>query len=316
MAIEKELVPVPGSVQPGVLPVPKEVEHTIRISNGEATAGINPQGGIVRSWKVDNKELLFSHPDQTLRLRASHPIGPVCGILYDPATRERNGQYVIDGRTFKLPLHGGLREADWTPVPGSQGNKVGLEYANTPEAPLTELMKTQFPFYFGWELGVELPNPHKLLWDLSFKNLTPNKIAPVDMRWHLYLPFEKGLAIQGLDGLEYTNNTVWDAPSTGTILGPGAFGEVVDRDWQICASGRRKFDIIYPNSQYTLRMEILSPTADSIVVWTKPPLGIGDFICVEPWLHQRNSVNNGTAQQVSPMEKVNLKVGLEFIRGK
>jgi galactose mutarotase-like enzyme len=300
----------------------KPSEKALTITNGDATLSLNPNGAIVRSWRVGGRELLFSNPNPDFRLRASHPIGPICGVLFDPVTRQRSVSHDINGVTVNLPLHGGLRESMWTEVGGGMERKTAVEYANTPDAPLKKMMEEQYPFFFSWKLGVELPTPNKLHWDLSFTNLTPGKVAPVDMGWHLYLPWEQGLTIEGLNGLKYDNLTVWDAPATGTINGPPAFGEKVNRDWQVdllsAADGvqRREFRIGYPTSKHSLIMRILSQRADKMIVWTNPALGIGDFICPEPWLGERNSWKNGTAAQVQPDKTVNLKVELEYVEGK
>jgi galactose mutarotase-like enzyme len=305
-----------------VLPGPRLLLNSgiIKISNGDATAGINPQGGIVRSWKVDGRELLFSHPNPEHRLRASHPIGPACGMVFNPKTRERNGLHVFEGKVVKVPLHGGLREEQWTPVAGSPGNKTVLEYANVPGSPPSEMAKN-FPFHYIWNLGVELPTPEKLVWGLSYTGKSEGKEPPVDMGLHLYLPFKLGMKIHGVNGLKFDDYTAWDAPAEGTILSPGAFSDRLNRDWQIRLNSgpdgkpRTEFIIEYPEG-YSMAMRLLSPRADTMVVWTHPTLGIGDFICPELWRGERNSWKNGTADHVGFNERVNLKIELEYLKGK
>ncbi|MDD5111317.1 MAG: hypothetical protein PHG85_02090 [Candidatus Altiarchaeota archaeon] len=294
---------------------------TIQISKGGSTAGINPQGAVVRSWKVEGRELLFSHPNPENRLRASHPIGPMCGMLYDPVTRERNGLHVIDGVSVKMPLHGGLREENWSQASKRSGDEAVLELSNVPGSPPTEMAK-HYPFNYLWRLGVELPTDKKLVWDLSYTGLSEGRKAPVDMGWHLYLPFEQGMKIEGLNGLRYDDLTAWDAPAEGTILGPGAFGDRINRDWQIrLKSGpdgrpRTEFAITYPAAGYSLKMKLLSDRADTMIVWSNPVLGIGDFICPELWRGERNSWKKGTAEQVGFNEKAGLRIELEYVPGK
>ncbi|MFH0863333.1 MAG: hypothetical protein V1875_09960 [Candidatus Altiarchaeota archaeon] len=286
------------------------------ISQGSAKARLDPHGALLKSWAVDGRELLFSSSIPTHRLRATHPIGPICGRAFDPVTRVIDDIVTLEGLQVKLPLHGGLREANWERIGGDKEGSAALAL----DYEAGKLDNTQYPYGSRWNQVVSLDG-NKLTWSLSFTSLAQGVIAPADMGCHLYLPHSEGLKIHGLDGLPYKNLTVWDAPAEGTIRGPGAFSDNVNRDWQIRLKPEtgdpvRAVEIEYPREKYGIKMRLLSPRADNMIVWSNPTLATqigGPFICPEFWLAERNSITNGTAAKVGSNQTETLAFEMEYL---
>jgi len=261
----------------------------ITLRKGPARLVIDTQGAYIRSWQVGRHVGLYSDPSKPNR--ATHPCGPNFGALSLKAPKD--GLYDYQGGIYSLPQHGFLRTREWTVVKHSRA-EVTLALGNYPDPQNEDLFK-MYPFYFRFTLSCKL-TANQLHYGLAFKSL--GRTAPVDLASHTYHPWEPGMTIEGLSGLQYFDAV--DPKGIGRVFKGNYFGEEKDRDWHFRANSRRKFVLRYPSSRKEITLRIGADMDDmpveSAVVWTKP--SEGRFICFEPVCVGVNSLNRGMAMAV------------------
>jgi galactose mutarotase-like enzyme len=211
---------------------------------------------------------------------------------------------MIGDSLFRMQQHGFLRNVCWN-IENTYGDseiRLNLENPGLVSEGYGYPFKSSFSQYFG------LSENGSLLQFLLFKNLS-EATAPVDLGIHAYFPFVQGMTIPEMSGLNYENETDWNTRSNNNILKDPAYNELIPRDWHFDIKGHDKFHLAYPDGA-VLEM-VLFGQPQKLVIWTNP--AEGNFICVEPVLRGRNSMNTGNAVQVPPDGRTTVGYKLKWV---
>ena len=278
-----------------------------RIASHNASAVIGYKGGRLLSYEVNERPTVYFNPEKPLR--STHPCGPIFGPVSTDHAVKDNGQYMIGDSVYRLPQHGILRNACWN-VSYSFDDKLGLVHENRSFVDNPQY-KESYPFLFSFKQDFAFFGD-ALSQNLSFQHLEPDvnseKRAPVDLAFHTYFPFVAGMRIPELGALSFQNETSWGTPSSG-MLENTVFNDLIPRDWHFDLDGITRLHLVYPDGR--ILEAHYSGNPQKVVLWTNP--AEGNFICIEPVLRGRNSLNRGNAVQVPPNGAVSLGQILQWI---
>jgi len=236
------------------------------------------RGGIVTSWRVGDRELLYLDTDRftdpSLSVRGGVPIlFPICGNLPD-------NTYQIGERQYSLKQHGFAREMPWTVS----------DRSTTTDASLTILLESNeatrqvYPFDFAITFTYRIQGS-KLVIDQTYTNKSD-----------LPMPFSTGLHPYFLapakDRLTFEIAAdSYQEKQTGEVhpfAGEFDFSQAeIDAAFtNVTANTATATDA---GQKLTLSMTT-SADYHTVVFWTVKGK---DFYCLEPWTAPRNSLNTG-----------------------
>jgi len=111
----------------------------ITIANDQLTAGISPLGAELQSLKLNhNQHELIWQRDPAIWSGSAPILFPIVGRLIE-------GQYILDGKTYAMPIHGIVRAEPWT-VTDHAEDYVTLEISDS------ETSRQSYPF--RWKVVV------------------------------------------------------------------------------------------------------------------------------------------------------------------
>ncbi len=165
------------------------------IENKQTKVGINPQGGYVTSWKINDTD-----------------------ILYQGSSIRRTGIPILFpyyGKAHQTRMHGFGRDCQWEISTHDQAS-VTMEL--TPDN-LTEEDRRDYPFEFSAQITVNLLSDSELLYTLEVTN-NDSKDLPISPGIHPYwsIPHQEkpAISINGINGFSAAsvdwNNTPPDDP--------------------------------------------------------------------------------------------------------
>ncbi|MCO5045354.1 MAG: hypothetical protein J5I99_01005 [Verrucomicrobia bacterium] len=267
---------------------------TLRASDGTSASVVPALGAVVSSlcFPVAGalREVLFRHAhfgdaasDAT---RGGIPfLFPLCGRLQRDG---RFGEYVCDGRTFTLPIHGFAMRRPWR-VKEQASDRVVLS--------LDAMAEEGYPFMARLSMEIEA-QPRRVLLEAEIENCGDTPM-PFSGGWHPYFltpdagPGKGGVCVRlparqaGRYDPSYTHIPEWSEPLPSPLVPTHPlFKEVLHR----VDSGAVSVD--WPGLlSLELRAELDSGTP--FPFWQLHTEREKPFVCVEPWSSPPNALNSG-----------------------
>ncbi len=197
------------------------------------------------------------------------------------------GQYSLEnyglGHEIRtLPMHGPARTEEWK-VAESEENMAMMAYDHRPDK--------SFPFEARLVAKAAIENDGTFRYDVSGIGE-----MVTDLAIHTYLTWLPGMNVPGLEGLEFFEGSDWERSGSKKLGRSETWFDTLGALEKHCLlDGKGVFDISYPTLSQTIRYELfgLPEHPDQMVLWANPDEG--NFLCMEPVLCERNSLNTGTA---------------------
>jgi galactose mutarotase-like enzyme len=274
---------------------------TIKSSDSTSVVTIYPnRGGLVSSWKVNDRELLYLPEDFSMK-DSSWPGGgiPLCfpfagrvwnnGLLY---------HYALDGEDFQMPLHGFAYASSWEVVAPKEDqvkdDQVHLRLSDN------EASRVLYPFSFSVDLRISLSQG--LVFDFCITH-TPNgdaskhQLLPVALGLHPYFKVLDGSQVHvDLNAYKYFHVTPAGAAGKQCPiedLGPRPIAASQPLMKSLILSDLREptAALIINDASGPYRIEMTSSPHDIMrhfVVWTNQP---DRFYALEPWMSLPDAVH-------------------------
>lgn len=270
-----------GEITAGTLPPPdRRVFDKLQIQSERARVGVNPEGGYITSWQVQN------------------PQGEFEDILYIGSSIRRTGipilfPYSGEGGD-KGPSHGFGRNSTWTiDTERSTGNKVVMKLSSeqiSPEA------REKYPYPFNTEITIEVEEDGSLVYNLHVENTGTEKL-PLSPGLHPYWKIAHGdKRKMSIDGIPAFDAAIvdWDTNP------PDAPDAVYDYNG--------KTTVHIPGKTITIEDISDTPVVKDIVVWSQiPDKDDYNLVCVEPVCGKDNAVNEDPIL-VAPGETFDMRI--------
>lgn len=276
--------------QPQIEPV-----YTLTDSDSHSSLTVfTDRGGIVTSWQVNDRELLYLDTDRftdpSLSVRGGIPIlFPICGNLPD-------NTYSVDGKPYQLKQHGFARDLPWQVLHQSTTEDASL----TIGLDSTESTRQVYPFDFSVRFTYRLRG-NELSIEQSYTNRSDEPM-PFSSGLHPYFhALDKDALMFEIPAPSYHERVRGEThPFTGKFDFSAA---------EIDAAFTNVSSTVATATDASQQLKITMTSSQqyrTVVFWTV--LG-KDFYCLEPWTAGRNSMNTGVdLLQVSPGETLNLSV--------
>ena len=248
-------------------------------SSAQSRLEVVPErGGIITSWSVQEKELLyldaerFANPD--LSVRGGIPIlFPICGNLPD-------NTYTYNGQQYTLKQHGFARDLPWEVTESVTQNLVSLTLVLNSN----EQTRAVYPFDF------QLAFTYQLLGNsLEIRQRYTNHSAesmPFSTGLHPYFDTSDKTQLQfEIPATEFQDQkTKTNHPFSGNFDFNSDEIDVAFRQ-----PSDRFATVTDPTRQLQLQLS-WGDTYSTLVFWTVKGK---DFYCLEPWSAPRNALNTG-----------------------
>lgn len=236
------------------------------------------RGGIITSWQVQGRELLYMDTarfaDPTLSVRGGIPIlFPICGNLPD-------NTYLHNGQPYTLKQHGFARDLPWEVLDRVTQNRVSLTLGLSSN----DYTRSVYPFDFLLEFTYTLQG-ETLATHQRYTNRS-QEAMPFSIGFHPYflVPDKSQLRfeIPAAEAIDQKTQAVQPFANTFDF-------EQDEIDWafpQLTSQAAEVADL----SRHTRMTLSYSDTFSTLVFWT---LKGKDFYCLEPWTAPRNALNSG-----------------------
>jgi galactose mutarotase-like enzyme len=236
------------------------------------------RGGIITSWQVQGRELLYMDTarfaDPSLSVRGGIPIlFPICGNLPDNTYRH-------SGQSYPLKQHGFARDLPWDVLDRVTHDKVSLTLGLSSN----DQTRAVYPFDFQLEFTYTLQGQ-----TLSLQQRYINRSSeamPFSIGFHPYFLVLDKHQLQ----FEIPSTEALDQPSQAAQPFFNTFDfDRAEIDWafpQLNSQAASVSDL----SRHTHITLNYSPQFSALVFWT---LKGKDFYCLEPWSALRNALNTG-----------------------
>ncbi|WNZ46057.1 aldose epimerase [Leptolyngbya boryana CZ1] len=236
------------------------------------------RGGIITSWQVQGRELLYMDTarfaDPALSVRGGIPIlFPICGNLPE-------NTYTYKGQTYTLKQHGFARDLPWEVVDQKTEGELSFTIGLSSNAQTLE----HYPFAFRLAFTYALQG-QTLLITQKIANLS-DEVMPFSIGFHPYfLALEKHQL-----RFEIPADQALDQRTQATHPFFNTFDFAQDEiDWAFLNISRQVSNV----TDLSRHTRITLTAADEfpiLVFWT---LKGKDFYCLEPWSAPRNALNTG-----------------------
>lgn len=265
----------------GTLSLPdqdRRVFDKLQIRSKTAKVGVNPEGGYITSWQVQN------------------PSGGFEDVLYVGSSIKRTGiptlfPYYGEGGD-KGDSHGFGRNSMWTiDTEKSTGKQVVMKLSSeqiSPEA------KKKYPYPFDAEIIIEAGEDGSLVYNLHVANKGQENL-PLSPGLHPYWVVshkdKSEITINGMEGFD-AKKTDWEQnPPDNAFLYRG------------------KTTISFPGKDISIEdITENGPVVKYLVVWSQTPQKDDfNFVCVEPVCGNDNDINKNPIL-VKPNESWNMRL--------
>lgn len=236
------------------------------------------RGGIITSWQVQGRELLYMDTarfaDPNLSVRGGVPIlFPICGNLPD-------NTYTYQGQSYSLKQHGFARDLPWDVVEQQTETELSLTIALMSN----EQTRAVYPFDFQLVFTYRLEG-QSLVIDQKFTNRSTEEM-PFSIGFHPYflVPEKSQLRfeIPATEALDQKTQQRHPFFNTFDFAQP-------EIDWAFSQLNQPVASVadLQRHTRITLSSD---PEFPILVFWT---LQGKDFYCLEPWSAARNALNTG-----------------------
>lgn len=254
-------------------------------------------GGVAHSWTVPfrgkPRELLYPHEHfwdpETTRIRGGWPfLFPICGRM---SRGGREEQYLLNGRVYRMPIHGFGSRMPWEVVGGGTDDQLAMRLTDTPDT------RAMFPFPFEVRLDYRV-GPGELVCRQTVTNpgrepmpyatgfhpyfLTPPVGAGKDAV-RIDLPARRRLVYN--EGLTDLAGEAPPSPMPSPVSNP-AINETLNE-----IAGRDECRMIFPDGLVIHLTELPSggpPLFKFVQLYHMPEK---PFFCIEHWTAHPNSLN-------------------------
>ncbi|NDJ15709.1 aldose epimerase [Myxacorys almedinensis A] len=234
------------------------------------------RGGIIASWQVQGRELLYMDTERftnpSMSVRGGIPIlFPICGNLPD-------NTYTYNGQSYSLKQHGFARELPWEVLDQQTDDRVSLTIGLSSNAQTREVYPFDFLLEFTYALHGQTLTLHQRYTNRSSERM------PFSIGFHPYfLAPDKGQL-----RFEIPSNEAIDQITKQ----PQSFFNTFDFndaeiDW-IFPHLSRQVASVSDLSRHTRITLTYGSAFPSLVFWTVKGK---DFYCLEPWSAPRNALN-------------------------
>lgn len=246
------------------------------LRNGDSYIKVVPErGGIITEFGIKDTEILFLNRE-TLLDRDANIRGGI-PILFPISGQLQNGEYELNGITYKMKNHGFARNLPWEVLQTTTEGELSI----TLSLKSNEETRKSYPFDFE-VIYKYILKENTLLIEQEYKNLS-NENMPFYAGFHPYFKTsEKTLTIDS-DAKTYMDyNDTQEKTFTGII-------DLSDKKESLML-----LDPVEPKVQFNLqeanKMILLEYGKEFkyIVCWTEHGK---EFVCVEPWMAKTYEMN-------------------------
>ncbi len=260
----------------------RQQQYDIYVLSDRATPArleiVPERGGIITSWQVQGRELLYLDTarfgDPSLSVRGGIPIlFPICGNL-------PGNSYTHDDQTYTLKQHGFARDLPWEVMDQSTDDRASLTIELTSNAQTRSLYPFDFRLEFTYTITGQSLTLHQRFTNHSAESM------PFSIGFHPYfLALDKSqlrFEIPATEALDQKTQARQPFFNTFDFEQP-------EIDWAFMQM-ERPMTSVADLSRHTRVTLSSSPEFATWVFWT---LSGKDFYCLEPWSAPRNSLNTG-----------------------
>jgi galactose mutarotase-like enzyme len=256
------------------------------------------RGGIITSWQVQGRELLYMDTarfaDPTLSVRGGIPIlFPICGNI-------PNNVYTYKNQTYTLKQHGFARDLPWEVVDQKTDGELSFTIGLSSNAQTRENYPFEFRLEFTYALRGQALSIEQRITNLSDESM------PFSVGFHPYfLALEKHQL-----RFEIPANEALDQRTQDRYPFFNTFDFAQDEiDWAFLDISRQVSNV----TDLSRHTRITLTAADEfplLVFWTVKGK---DFYCLEPWSAPRNALNTGDRLlSIEPGTTLNTTVSLSI----
>jgi len=256
------------------------------------------RGGIITSWQVQGRELLYMDTarfaDPTLSVRGGVPIlFPICGNL-------PSNIYTYKGQSYTLKQHGFARDLPWDVVDQKTDEELSFTIGLSSNAQTLENYPFEFRLAFTYRLQGQT-----LLIEQQITNLS-DETMPFSIGFHPYfLALEKHqlrFEIPATEALDQRTQERYPFFNTFDF-------EQDEIDWAFLDIHRQVSNVT-DLSRHTRIILTAAEEFPLLVFWT---LKGRDFYCLEPWSAPRNALNTGDRLlSIEPNATLNTTISLSI----
>lgn len=260
----------------------RQQQYDIYVLSDRATPArievVPERGGIITSWQVQGRELLYMDTarfaDPTLSVRGGIPIlFPICGNLPD-------NTYTHNGQAYTLKQHGFARDLPWEVIDYSTDDRASL----TIELVSNHQTRSLYPFDFRLEFTYTVTGQTLTLHQRFTSH--SSEIMPFSIGFHPYfLALDKGqlrFEIPATEAIDQKTQVVQPFFNLFDF-------DQAEIDWAFLQVNQ-PIASVADLSRHTRISLSSDPEFSMLVFWT---LRGKDFYCLEPWSAPRNALNTG-----------------------
>jgi len=263
---------------PGTLELTSESPniYSLVLPGGNSLSVIPQRGGLISSWRVQGRELLyFDHErfaDPGKSVRGGIPIlFPICGNL--PGNTLELAQ-----RSFPIFQHGFARDLSWTLK--ALDNSLGIELSLCSDH--NSLCHYPYPFRLSVRYSLEASS---LAITVEVQQLSTGTAAmPFSFGLHPYFAVSalESVTVEGLPAQCFSHHTMAPTASQSEL-------QRLPAGIDLLAGPAASVRLVDHGLGSAIEMQMQSPL-DLAVVWTDPPR---PMVCLEPWTAPRGALATG-----------------------
>ena len=274
----------------------KQQYLTYILTDGDAQVAVVPErGGIVTSWQVNDKEMLYMDTerfkDASLSVRGGIPLlFPICGNIVDDT-------YTLEGETSTLVQHGFGRTLPWEVTQKSTDNGASITLTLTS----SDETWAVYPFEFQLDYIYTLKG-NTLEQRFRHTNLSDEEPMPFSTGTHPYFVVaDKTKLSFEIPSTEYK---VKEGKKVYTFDGQFDFSQ---DEIDVAFINLEDQEATVKNGDSTLTLSF-DENYSTLVFWTVKGK---DFYCLEPWSGPRNAMNTGDfLLSAAPQETVETVISM------
>lgn len=213
-------------------------------------------------------------------------------------------EYGLGEEVRTLEMHGPSRTEEWK-VAELEENRAVMTYHHLPNE--------HYPFEAKLAAQAMIKPDGSFFYDVTATNHQAAEMV-TDLAIHTYLSWLPGMTIDGIQHMDYFEGSDWIRSLPKTFSpNENRFEMLTPLERHLILKGRGLFRINYPSIGQNVRYEVFGDPVhpEQMVLWADP--NEGEFLCVEPVLRERNSLNKGTAYINKQGRSISVGFSLKFL---